>query len=98
MRLGNISPISCVLDASVFAEVPSWHIGRVQGTSSKVREESKKKKKVRLEGLEARAPLPSTVSATEFAVNTHSRLGSGEERLTTGGKLAGEEKMIFQNL
>lgn len=74
----------------------NWHVGRVQGTSSKVREESKKKK--RLEGLEARAPLPSTVSVTEYAFNIHLRLGRGEERLTTRGKLAWEEKMVFQNL
>lgn len=43
-----------------------------------VKEETKVTK-VRLEGLEARTPLPSTVSGIEYAVNIHLRLGRGEE-------------------
>lgn len=51
---------------------------RVQGTSSKIREESGRGRK--LEILEARAPQPSTVPGIEYAVNTHLKMGRGEER------------------
>ena len=61
-------------------QVVCWQ--RVQGTSSKIREEGRRGRG--LESLETRAPQPSTVPGIEYAVNIHLRPGKEKERHKAG--------------